>query len=189
VFVTVGVASGPCCCAASGMCPCARLPAASRHATLVSSRGIGISMRMSIWDITVGGDELAMRALQPCGAGSGLLACLLACLPACMWRTGRRFQLGSVCSPDMRCYACVFSGEITQEEYDAERERLLGKKTPSGQGQGGAAADVMPQHAPCMRFDASTRAPIPADHVYRNVLCVAANRLVVCVCCRGEARS
>ena len=32
--------------------------------------------------------------------------------------------------------AACGSGEITQEEYDAERERLLGKKTPSGAGGG-----------------------------------------------------
>ena len=41
--------------------------------------------------------------------------------------------------------ACC-SGEITQEEYDAERERLLGKKTPASGGGGGDVSRVRALH-------------------------------------------
>ena len=46
---------------------------------------------------------------------------------------------------------CV-SGEITQEEYDAERERLLGKKTPSGAG-GGDVRHPLPSSSCFLDFD------------------------------------
>jgi hypothetical protein len=68
--------------------------------------------------------------------------------------------------------AACGSGEITQEEYDAERERLLGKKTPSGAG-GGEVRQSLPLqfHVSCFMFPVFyVCSAIAADSKYTRAL-------------------